>query len=48
MEARQSVRRQHDLIVVLAQQVQHVRDQDDERVRRAVDEGPRQFWQLGC
>lgn len=46
VEACKRVRSEHDLVIVLAQQIEHVRDQDDKCVSRAVDESPRQFWEL--
>lgn len=44
MEPGQGVRCEDDLIVVLDEEVEHVGDEDDEEVGRAVGEGP---WKLG-
>lgn len=44
VEARESVRREHHLVVVLAEQVEHVGYELDECVAGTVDECP---WDLG-
>ena len=41
MKPRQRIRREHHLVVVLYKKVEHVRDEQHERVRRAIYESPR-------